>query len=85
MSMYPKMGIPLKDVGVKLEKVSEALKEQGCYIGNDYKCSLFFDPKSKDKVVQSATTEVFFFQDKEPEKRDVLKDLLDKESSSGNN
>lgn len=83
MSMYPKMGIPLKDVGIKLEKVSEALKEQGCYIGSDYKCSLFFDPKSKNKIVQSATIEVFFFQDKEPEKRDVLKELLG--GNDGNN
>lgn len=80
--MYHKMGIPLKDVGVRLEKVSDMLKEHGCYVGSDYKCSLSFDPKSKNKIVQSATIEVFFFQE-DPEKRDVLKDL--KESSNGNN
>lgn len=81
--MFHKIGIPLKEVGIKLEKVADALKEHSCYIGSDYKCSLFFDPKSKDKIVQSATIEVFFCQDKEPEKRDVLKDL--KESPNGNN
>lgn len=56
------IGIPLEDVGKRLEKCIKTFEINGFQIGANYGSHLNFI-EGKDKIVESATIEVFFLKE----------------------
>lgn len=53
-------GIPLADVGSRLEELNKAIEEHDMAIGAETNCNLEITPVGK--IVRSATITVYFFQ-----------------------
>lgn len=53
-------GIPLADVGSRLEELSKAIEEHDMAIGAETNCNLEITPVGK--IARSATITVYFFQ-----------------------
>lgn len=63
------IGIPIAQVGDRLEKLNEAVAECGMAIGAEmgYRLNTFIrNPEDKEQIVASATIDVYFFD--EPKK-----------------
>lgn len=56
-------GIPLADVGSRLEELSKAIEEHDMAIGAETNCNLEISPFGK--IARSATITVYFFQKQE--------------------
>lgn len=56
------IGIPLEEVGERLEKCIKTFERNGFLIGANYGSHLNF-VEGKDKIVESAVIEVFFLKE----------------------
>ena len=64
------IGIPIAQVGGRLEKLNEAVAECGMAIGAEmgYRLNTYIrNPEDERQVVTSATIEVYFFEEQKKE------------------
>lgn len=61
MKIFRPAGIPLKEIGPRLQALHDAIKEHDMAIGADSQYNVNFMP-GRDNVVSSVTMTVYFFE-----------------------
>lgn len=58
------IGIPLKEVGLRLQELHDAIEKHGMAVAAENECRVFYAGKKErdDVIVQSAVVTVYFFQ-----------------------